>query len=74
MDNISFNPAKYQYKISNIMDKLLNDSILSFNPYNKDNLFITNFIKDVFDKLDGSISNLNYFGTLFSRPLKSPFL
>lgn len=40
MDTISFNPERYQIEITNMMDKFFNDSILSFNPYEKDELFI----------------------------------
>ena len=43
MDTISFNPERYQIEITNMMDKFFNDSILSFNPYEKDELFITNW-------------------------------
>ena len=67
MNTISFNPERYQIEISNMMDKLFNDSILSFNPYEKDDLFITNFIKEnknVFFDFDGLISVQNFFGTL----------
>ena len=46
MDTISFNPERYQIEITNMMDKFFNDSILSFNPYEKDELFITNFIRE----------------------------
>ena len=69
MDTISFNPERYQIEITNMMDKFFNDSILSFNPYEKDELFITNFIKEnknVFSDYDGLISVQNYFGTLFN--------
>ena len=69
MNTISFNPERYQIEISNMMDKLFNDSILSFNPYEKDDLFITNFIKEnknVFFDFDGLISVQNFFGTLFN--------
>lgn len=63
MNTISFNPERYQIEISNMMDKLFNDSILSFNPYEKDDLFITNFIKEnknVFFDFDGLISVQNF--------------
>ena len=69
MNTISFNPERYQIEISNMMDKLFNDSILSFNPYEKDDFFITNFIKEnknVFFDFDGLISVQNFFGTLFN--------
>lgn len=47
MDTISFNPERYQIEITNMMDKFFNDSILSFNPYEKDELFITNSSKKI---------------------------
>ncbi len=52
MDTISFNPERYQIEITNMMDKFFNDSILSFNPYEKDELFITNWF---FVKFGGNL-------------------
>lgn len=56
MDTISFNPERYQIEITNMMDKFFNDSILSFNPYEKDELFITNWF---FVKFGGTSSIVN---------------